>query len=167
MREACESACRQAFAAAATSPSESQQRVSQALRKGLGLRVQDEYQCPKSGYSIDMLVSDAHARPSGTSASTCTTGGVGSWAVEMDGEAHARTRSHLNSPSHSFTFILTLLRLHNSLARLDRAVALPGMRVAHGRHAAEASTPAAVGVRARGRAVLGVGPGPRGRGSRG
>jgi hypothetical protein len=88
LREAFESACRQAFAAAATSPSESQQRVSQALRKGLVLRVQDEYRCPKSGYSIDMLVSDAHARPSGTSAGTCTTGGDCSWVVEFDGPSH-------------------------------------------------------------------------------
>ena len=154
--------------------------MSQALRKGLGLRVQDEYQCPKSGYSIDMLVIDTHARPSGTSAGTCTTGGGSSWAVEMDGEALARTRTHARtharahthahththalipySPPHSFTFILTLFRLHNSLAGLDRAVALPGMRVAQRRHAAEVSTPAAVGVRARGRAVLGVRPGLR------
>ena len=44
LHEAFESACLEAFAAAATAPSESQQRVSQALRKGLGLCVQDEYQ---------------------------------------------------------------------------------------------------------------------------
>ena len=41
------------------------------------------------------------------------------------------------------------------------------MRVAHGRHGAEASTPAAVGVCAGGRAVSGVGPGARRRGGRG
>ena len=83
--EAFESACLEAFASAATAPSESQQRVSQALREGLGLRVQDEYHCPRSGYSIDMLVSDA--RPSATSADTCTLGGGGSWAMEFDGKS--------------------------------------------------------------------------------
>jgi len=85
LREAFESACRQAFAAAATSPSESHVQVSQALRKGLGLRVQDEYRCSKSGYSIDILVSHPHALPSGKIAGTCTPGSGGSWAVEVDG----------------------------------------------------------------------------------
>ena len=85
LREAFESACLEAFAAAATAPSTSQQTVSQALREGLGMRVQDEYQCPRSGYSIDMLVSDA--RPSATSADTCTLGGGGSWAMEFDGKS--------------------------------------------------------------------------------
>ena len=41
------------------------------------------------------------------------------------------------------------------------------MRVAHWHHGAEESTPAAAGVSAGGRAVLGVGPGARGRGGRG
>ena len=42
--------CRNAFASAFASPSRSQLLVSEALRHRLGLWVQDEYQCPRSGY---------------------------------------------------------------------------------------------------------------------
>ena len=98
MREALESAFRQAFAVAATAPSESQQRVSQALCDGLGLRMQDEYQCARSGYSMDMLISDA--RPSTTSAGTPGSGAGRSWVVEFDGPL-------------SLTLSLSLLGLHN------------------------------------------------------
>ena len=66
------------------SPSRSQLQVSQALRDGLGLRVEDEYRCPRSGYSIDMLVSDAP--PSAASAGA--PGGGRCWAVEFDGPGH-------------------------------------------------------------------------------
>ena len=85
LRKAFESACRQAFAAPAPSSSESHLHVSQALRKDLGLCVQDEYRCPKSGYSIDILVSHPHARPSGKITDTCAPGSGGTWAVEVDG----------------------------------------------------------------------------------
>ena len=67
--------------------------MSQALRDGLGLCVEDEFRCPRSGYSIDMLVRDA--RPS--EASTDTQGSSRSWAVEYDGSntrTHARSRTH-------------------------------------------------------------------------
>jgi hypothetical protein len=50
----------------------------------MGLRVQDEYRCCESGYSIDMLVQGA--APSATSAEI--SGGVRGWAVEFDGPSH-------------------------------------------------------------------------------
>jgi hypothetical protein len=46
--------CREAFECAKSAPSVTQQQVSQTLRR-LGLSVEDEARCPKSGYSIDML----------------------------------------------------------------------------------------------------------------
>jgi hypothetical protein len=42
----------------------------------MGLSVEDEFQCPKSGYSIDMRVQDNHGDV-----------GVG-WAIEFDGPSH-------------------------------------------------------------------------------
>jgi hypothetical protein len=66
-----------AFEGAQTAPSASQQQVSKTLRD-MGLSVEDEVRCPKSGYSFDMLV---HAHDS-----ALETGGEGSsgrvWAVE-------------------------------------------------------------------------------------
>jgi hypothetical protein len=47
--------CRKAFECAQTNPSATQQQVSETLCR-LGLSVEDEARCPKSGYSIDMLV---------------------------------------------------------------------------------------------------------------
>jgi hypothetical protein len=44
-------ACRAAFEGSLTAPSSSQQQVSETL----GLSVEDEIRCPKSGYSIDMI----------------------------------------------------------------------------------------------------------------
>jgi hypothetical protein len=65
-----------------------QQQVSQALRE-LGLSVHDEFRCPKSGYSIDMLV---HAPRGGEEGSSIGGKGVwGSsqtWAIEFDGPSH-------------------------------------------------------------------------------
>ena len=46
--------------------------------------MEDEYRCPRSGYSIDMLVSDAP--PSAASAGA--PGGRRCWAVEFDGPDH-------------------------------------------------------------------------------
>ena len=74
--------CKAAFLAAPAQPSASQQQVSDALR-GMGLSVEDEFRCPKSGYSIDMRVQDN--RPQGTS--TSGDFGVGC-ALEFDGSSH-------------------------------------------------------------------------------
>ena len=73
--------CNTAFLAAPAQPSASQQQVSDTLR-GMGLSVEDEFRCPKSGYSIDMRVQDK--RPQGTSASDFGPG----WAIEYDGPSH-------------------------------------------------------------------------------
>jgi hypothetical protein len=67
--------CKAAFLAAPAQPSASQQQVSDALR-GMGLSVEDEFRCPKSGYSIDMRVQDKRGDF-----------GVG-WAIEYDGPSH-------------------------------------------------------------------------------
>jgi hypothetical protein len=56
--------------------------VSETLRI-LGLSVEDEARCPKSGYSIDMLVHDSAPEIGGERSS-----GGGSWAVEFDGPSH-------------------------------------------------------------------------------
>jgi hypothetical protein len=50
--------CRVAFEGAQTNPSATQQRVSETMRH-MGLLVEDEVRCPKSGYSIDMIVHDS------------------------------------------------------------------------------------------------------------
>jgi hypothetical protein len=75
--------CRSAFEDAQANPSASQQQISKTLRD-MRMSVEDEVQCPKSGYSIDMLV---HAHDS-----TLETGGESSsgrvWAVEFDGPSH-------------------------------------------------------------------------------
>jgi hypothetical protein len=59
----------------------SQEEVSAILR-GIGLSVEDEFRCPKSGYSIDMRVQDRGLN--GSSSSGCGAG----WAVEFDGPSH-------------------------------------------------------------------------------
>ena len=73
--------CRAAFIGGPVQPSASQQRVSDALRD-MGLSVEDEFRCPKSGYSIDMRVHDTRV-----SANSSTGASVG-WAVEFDGPSH-------------------------------------------------------------------------------
>ncbi len=75
-------ACKAAFLAASAHPSASQQQVRHTLR-GMGLSVEDEFRCPKSGYSIDMRVQDK--RPQGTSTSGDFDVG---WAIEFDGPSH-------------------------------------------------------------------------------
>jgi hypothetical protein len=50
-------ACKEAFVTQPTKASASQQQVSDALR-GMGLWVEDEFRCAKSGYLIDMRVQD-------------------------------------------------------------------------------------------------------------
>jgi hypothetical protein len=66
--------CREEFVCDMQQPSEAQRQVSETLRH-LGLSVEDEVRCPKSGYSIDILV---HERSSS----------AGTWAVEFDGPSH-------------------------------------------------------------------------------
>ena len=62
-------------------PSSGQQQVSDTLR-GMDLSVEDEFRCPKSGYSVDMRVHD-NAQSS--------TGAAAGWAVEFDGPSHFLT----------------------------------------------------------------------------
>jgi len=52
---ALKEACREAFECTKSAPSATQQQVSEILRQ-VGQSVEDEARCPKSGYSIDMLV---------------------------------------------------------------------------------------------------------------
>ena len=79
--------CRVAFEGAQTNPSATQQQVSETLRH-MGLLVEDEVRCPKSGYSIDMRAVD-----SGAHDSALETGGERSsgrvWAVEFDGPSQS------------------------------------------------------------------------------
>ena len=56
--QALKEACRLEFVSARTTHSTSQQQVSNTLRR-IGLSVEDEVRCPKSGYSIDMVVTDS------------------------------------------------------------------------------------------------------------
>ena len=73
--------CRSAFVGAPATPSATQQQVSETLRH-MGLSVKDEDRCPKSGYSIDMIVHDSALGIGGESS------GRGPWAVEFDGPWH-------------------------------------------------------------------------------
>jgi hypothetical protein len=52
----------------------------------VGLKVGDEVRCPKSGYSIDMIVHDSGRRMGGERSSS-----TGTWAVEFDGPSHFLT----------------------------------------------------------------------------
>jgi hypothetical protein len=75
--------CQAAFMGVPVHPSASQQQVSDTLR-GMGFSVEDEFRCPKSGYSIDMRV---HMRFDAKS----STGAAAGWAVEFDGPSHFLT----------------------------------------------------------------------------
>ncbi len=68
-----------AFIGVPVHPTASQQQVSDTLRC-MSLSVEDEFRCPKSGYSIDMRM---HAKNS--------TGASAGWAVEFDGPSHFLT----------------------------------------------------------------------------
>ena len=74
--------CRSAFEGTKTNPSAAQQRVSKTLRD-IGLSVEDEVRCPKSGYSIDMLVVHDSTLEIGGERSSGRT-----WALEFDGPSH-------------------------------------------------------------------------------
>jgi hypothetical protein len=77
--------CREVFECTKTVPSATQQHVSETLRH-MGLSVEDtEVRCPKSGYSIDIIVHDCGRRMGGERSSTVP------WAVEFDGPAHFLT----------------------------------------------------------------------------
>jgi hypothetical protein len=73
--------CRAAFIGGSVQPSASQQQVSDTLRD-MGLSVEDEFRCPKSGYSIDMRVHDTRV------SANSSTGASEGWAVEFDGPSH-------------------------------------------------------------------------------
>jgi hypothetical protein len=75
LKDGLGAACKAAFLAAPAQPSASQQQVSDTLRD-MGLSVEDEFECPKSCYSIDMRVQDKRRHL-----------GVG-WAIEFDGPSH-------------------------------------------------------------------------------
>jgi hypothetical protein len=86
-------ACRSAFETSATSPSATQQQVSETLCH-MGLWVEDEVRCPKSGYSIDMHVVAFHpqaADDSGRGMGGERSSSTGTWAVEFDGPSHFLT----------------------------------------------------------------------------
>ena len=76
--------CQAAFIGVPVHPSTSQQQVSDTLR-GIGLSVEDEFRCPKSGYSIDMRVHDLRAN------AKSNIGAAAGWAVEFDGPSHFLT----------------------------------------------------------------------------
>jgi hypothetical protein len=81
--------CQAAFIRGPVHPSASQQQVSDTLQ-GMRLSVEDEFRCPKSGYSIDMRV---HVRLNQKS----STGATAGWAVEFDGPSHFFTRVFLRA----------------------------------------------------------------------
>ncbi len=75
--------CREAFVGAPAAPSMTQQQVSETLRH-MGLSVEDEVRCSKSGYSIDMLVHDKTPEMGVESSSSART-----WIVEFDDQCVA------------------------------------------------------------------------------
>ena len=77
--------CLEAFVCAKAAPSGTQQQVSETLRH-MGMSVEDEVRCPKSGYSIDMMVHDSGRGMGGERNSS-----TGTWAVEFDGPLHFLT----------------------------------------------------------------------------
>ena len=84
-RQSLKKACPWAFESTKTAPSATQQQVSETLCR-MGLSVEDEVHCPKSGYSIDMLVSSVHSSALEIGGERSSKGG--SWAVEFDGPSH-------------------------------------------------------------------------------
>jgi len=70
--------CLAAFEGTQTTSSATQQQVSETLRH-MGLSVEDEVRCPKSGHSIDMIIKEKPGERN-------SRGKV--WAVEFDGPSH-------------------------------------------------------------------------------
>jgi len=85
--QALRDACRSAFEGTRVTPSATQQQVSKTLRS-MGLRVEDEFRCPKSGYSFDMLVSMPHDIAPAMGGEGTSTSRDGTWVVEFDGPSH-------------------------------------------------------------------------------
>ena len=81
LKEKLGSSCKAAFSRRPAQASASQQQVSDTLRS-VDLSVEDEFRCPKSGYSIDMRVHDMRVN-----AKSSTEAAEG-WAVEFDGPSH-------------------------------------------------------------------------------
>ena len=75
--------CQAAFIGVPVHPSASQQQVSDTLR-GMGLFVEDEFRCPKSGYSVDMRVHDMRVNAKSSRGGCHSAAG---WAVDFDGPA--------------------------------------------------------------------------------
>jgi len=73
---------RSAFEGAQTNPSAAKQQVSKTL-SDMRLSVEDEVRCPKSGYSIDMLVHERALAMGGERSSSAR-----KWAREYDGPWH-------------------------------------------------------------------------------
>jgi hypothetical protein len=84
LKEKLGPSCQAAFFGLPVHPSASQQQVSDTLR-GMSLSVEDEFRCPKSGYSIDMRVHDIRVN------AKSSTGAAAGWAVEFDGPSHFLT----------------------------------------------------------------------------
>jgi hypothetical protein len=77
--------CREAFECAKSAPSATQQQVRETLRR-MGLSVEDEVRCPKSGCSIDVIVHDSVRGMGGKRRSS-----TGTCAVQFDGPSHFLT----------------------------------------------------------------------------
>ena len=84
LKEKLGPSCLAAFIWMPVQTSVTQQQVSDTLRD-MGLSVEDEFRCPKSGYSIDMRV---HGMQGNAKSST---GAAAGWAVEFDGPSHFLT----------------------------------------------------------------------------
>jgi hypothetical protein len=80
---------REAFECAKAAPSAMQQQVSETLRR-MGMSVEDEVRCPKSGYSIDMIL-HRHVHDSGRGMGGERISSTSTWAVEFDGPSHFLT----------------------------------------------------------------------------
>jgi hypothetical protein len=74
LKERLGSSCKAAFVGQNVTAPASQQQVSDALR-GMGLSVEDQFRCPKSGYSIDMRVHDMRVNAQSSTAAEA------GWAV--------------------------------------------------------------------------------------
>jgi len=85
LRETVGPGCHAAFVEQVTQASRSQQQVSETLR-GMRLSVQDEAECPRSGYSFDMRVYNTSVL--GQSVEDSRHRAADGWVVEFDGPWH-------------------------------------------------------------------------------
>jgi hypothetical protein len=103
-------ACRLAFEGTPTAPSVTQQQVSETLRR-MGLWVEDEVRCPKSGYSIDMIAVAYGSTPvmGGESISMCERlppGWIEHWSKTHNRPYHVNKAT--GKQSWDFESILTM-----------------------------------------------------------